>query len=432
MRPTLYLTIVSLCAFSALGWHQHRRIQELRGEHARLAAQAEAAGWRKSDRAPGGFARSSAGIRPDRVAEAKQAAAAILAYARELPFPEDYPAADRLRRVTTETERIQRLDAAQLKILLQELREASDIDAKFIQPLLEFTLGEIAKSHPRDALTLAFEMQDSIGIRTVASELMKLWGRSDPAGAKAWLDALSESASDGSKREMKWELIRGAMVGDPLLALEWMASADVKAHEMLDQEELAPDERLFFLSAMRAWLKKREGEMHPGVNRTRCLKSLVFGATKGRKPSFAEVSEFWENARLQPDEIGDLSMNHFASIIDPTEGVEWFEWIGEHLPEEIAQQWQEQLYHDPFTADLIREWLAKQPESMRERFPIAQGGQVVPQTIPGTNPVAAPVPGKPGFVFSPYSNRIIDVRGIPPGTLVAEPDQSGNRFFLVP
>ncbi len=35
--------------------------------------------------------------------------------------------------------------------------------------------------------------------------------------------------------------------------------------------------------------------------------------------------------------------------------------------------------------------------------------------------VARPVPGKPGFVFSPFNNKIIDVGGIPPGTLVADP-----------
>ena len=36
-------------------------------------------------------------------------------------------------------------------------------------------------------------------------------------------------------------------------------------------------------------------------------------------------------------------------------------------------------------------------------------------------PFGRPVPGKPGFVFSTFGNNILDVRGIPPGTLVQDP-----------
>lgn len=47
---------------------------------------------------------------------------------------------------------------------------------------------------------------------------------------------------------------------------------------------------------------------------------------------------------------------------------------------------------------------------------------------------AQPVPGKPGFVFSPFNNKVIDVRGMPSGTLVADPtyDASEKKHFRVP
>lgn len=49
-------------------------------------------------------------------------------------------------------------------------------------------------------------------------------------------------------------------------------------------------------------------------------------------------------------------------------------------------------------------------------------------------PVARPVPGKPGFCFSPFTGRIVDVRDIPPGTLVADPtvEEFGDGLFRVP
>jgi hypothetical protein len=47
---------------------------------------------------------------------------------------------------------------------------------------------------------------------------------------------------------------------------------------------------------------------------------------------------------------------------------------------------------------------------------------------------ANPVPGKEGFVFSPYNNKLVDVRDIPSGTLVQDPTYpaSQKKYFRVP
>lgn len=47
---------------------------------------------------------------------------------------------------------------------------------------------------------------------------------------------------------------------------------------------------------------------------------------------------------------------------------------------------------------------------------------------------ASKVPGKEGFVFSPYNNKIIDVRDMPSGTLVSDPTypESEKKYFRVP
>lgn len=49
-------------------------------------------------------------------------------------------------------------------------------------------------------------------------------------------------------------------------------------------------------------------------------------------------------------------------------------------------------------------------------------------------PVASAVPGKPGFVISPYSKKIIDVTGLEVGALVADPHfpAEDKKYFLVP
>jgi hypothetical protein len=52
----------------------------------------------------------------------------------------------------------------------------------------------------------------------------------------------------------------------------------------------------------------------------------------------------------------------------------------------------------------------------------------------GDYPFAVPIPGKKDLVFSPYTNKEVDVRGIPSGTLVNDPTfpQSEGKFFRVP
>lgn len=52
----------------------------------------------------------------------------------------------------------------------------------------------------------------------------------------------------------------------------------------------------------------------------------------------------------------------------------------------------------------------------------------------GSFEFARPVPGKEGFVFSPYNNKVIDVRDIPSGTLVQDPTYpaSEKKYFRVP
>lgn len=68
--------------------------------------------------------------------------------------------------------------------------------------------------------------------------------------------------------------------------------------------------------------------------------------------------------------------------------------------------------------------------------------EITTTTTPPDKPVekradydfANPVPGKEGFVFSPYNNKLVDVRDIPSGTLVQDPTYpaSEKKYFRVP
>ena len=69
------------------------------------------------------------------------------------------------------------------------------------------------------------------------------------------------------------------------------------------------------------------------------------------------------------------------------------------------------------------------PPTREDRTPTASTN---PPPVKKDLPYAVPVPGKPGFVTSPYRpyDGYVDVRGYPPGTEVKDP--YSQKVFLVP
>jgi hypothetical protein len=66
--------------------------------------------------------------------------------------------------------------------------------------------------------------------------------------------------------------------------------------------------------------------------------------------------------------------------------------------------------------------------------PAASRPPVAPPVVKPGVPVATPVEGKPGYVLSPFSQAVIDVRDMPAGTLVQDPGYpaSEKKYFRVP
>jgi hypothetical protein len=59
----------------------------------------------------------------------------------------------------------------------------------------------------------------------------------------------------------------------------------------------------------------------------------------------------------------------------------------------------------------------------------------VPNPIPpGEIPIAAAIPEAPGMVYSPFNQKVVDVRGVPSGTLVQDPSfpAQEKKYFRVP
>lgn len=69
---------------------------------------------------------------------------------------------------------------------------------------------------------------------------------------------------------------------------------------------------------------------------------------------------------------------------------------------------------------VLESWSA--PANTREPSPDAEEA----------HPVAKRIPGKPGFVLSPYTHLVLDVSDYPSGSLVRDPTSPGAQIFRVP
>lgn len=80
-----------------------------------------------------------------------------------------------------------------------------------------------------------------------------------------------------------------------------------------------------------------------------------------------------------------------------------------------------------------QEFEKRVPEALRNREPVPDAGEKPIESKDGY-PTATPLPDKPGFVYSPYNNKVVDIRDIPSGTLVADPhfQPSEKKFFRAP
>ena len=96
--------------------------------------------------------------------------------------------------------------------------------------------------------------------------------------------------------------------------------------------------------------------------------------------------------------------------------------------------------------------IKEQRESIKEKEELAKKDEVKPTGTEATTtpsgetpkpptdvkktdyPVAMKAPGREGYVLSPFNNKLIDVRDMPPGTLVSDPTypESAMKRFRVP
>ena len=367
--------------------------------------------------------------RQDREAEARRIAAALVSYARELPFSDDVPQAERLRRISTESSRLDGLDGRQWLIVIGDLRAAKDAAPAHIPDFIHYALHRLSLSHPREAFLISREMAGSgdLDFDTMTG-FMRTWARDDAFAARGWLQENQAGLSERERQSIDSAFMEGALGSDPVLALEWhqTSSPGTDIPRIIERLDLSLEQRLALIQVLR----KSRGSPDPAgmeAQGVACLPRLLLGSRSGVPATVEETSAFWKEIQPTPDEIRAISPADFLTRIDPAESVGWFQWVGRHFPTDAAGMIQNSMLEHPATAPEIRPWLESQPESYRNRHNEAR--RIATLSHAGSTPVASPVPGRAGYVFSPFTNRVIAIRGLPSGSRVVDPE-TGQEFTL--
>ena len=394
MKISIAISVLILAAAAVLGWSDQQRLTAARAGHAKLVAEAALLGITRDPAAGGDPARITKRGRADREAEARAAAVEFIAFAREMEAIEKKggpPDEATQKRSMDFMERMMSLDAAQLKILIAELRGAKDLKDETRQGLIGFSIMTLANDHPQAALTLFTESADlfkenGMGNHVISSALTR-WAKDDPLAAVEWLRANGGKFGDEVVQLAKHGVITGTAERDPRLAFQLIKDLGFEDRTDNTIENIVgtartPEDRTAVLAAFRGHLLSFTKE----TDRERANNSAMGTLARGMIKEGFEAGAAWiERAKLDPTEC-----EFFARGLHATEKTKdtgrWVEWVGETLPPDksdgpiktLIRQWTQ----NDFQA--AGKWLAATPDGSTKNVSIRAYAETVSQYEPET------------------------------------------------
>jgi hypothetical protein len=343
MKIPILLTIVILAIAAMLGWRNHRELGQSRETQTRLLAEARALGLdpEAAARTDGAAAasrrpRESAG---DRAAIARDFARRLALFAREIkeieksgePPPEDFQ-----QRIFELIEEMLGLDAAQVKVLVAELRVHPELDQEMRVNIIGFAIISLADKQPRAALSLIAEAQDLLkGKDHVVTATLERWARTEPLAALEWIRDHPATFTPESAEQAKLAVIGGTARQDPKLAFQLIRETGIQnldeAGRKIADAASTPADRDAVLAAMRAMPEPEStegGSLAGAVIRRLTSKALADG--------FAEASSWIEKSSLSETETS-AAVSEISSHSGKDTG-RWIDWMAEKLPASAVDQ----------------------------------------------------------------------------------------------
>jgi hypothetical protein len=341
MKVSLFSTALILAIAAFFSWHDHRKLSAVRESHGRLFEEARALGVSTD-----GLVKDGKAVLPSKTGreagdgigsriDPKDFAVRLAALALKMAAAEKSgtPADEEVHReIFGALDEMSRLDPAQLKILIGEIRANRELTGEMRRNIAGFAITMLAKDHPASAVAICAESADLLGDKDraqgVMGEALSKWASQDPAAALDWVRANSAAHPDLVTEETKRDLIGGAAKQDPRLAFKLISELGLEeignAGEEIAKSAGTSDERNAVLAALRDHLAAGDSE----VLRIQTLEALAEGAMKD---GFTGATVWIDGAALDAEETATMADRIEQWRTKGDTGM-WIEWMAAKLP----------------------------------------------------------------------------------------------------
>ena len=396
MKTSISLSVIIVVAGACLAWHDYRQLTSLRASHGQLVAEAAKLGIASDAGHPAAPGRITKHERGNREAAAKLVAAEVIAFAKEMEAAEKAggkPDDAMQKRVMDLLERVMALDAAQLKIVIAEVRADKSLKDETRQGVIGFAIMTLANDHPQAALTLFTESADlfndkehGMGGHVVASALAR-WATDDPLAALDWARKNAEKYPELVTDQAKQGMIAGAARQDPRLAFKLIGELGLKeandAIQSIVSVARTPEERTATLAALREHLATIKDDKTREEASNRALGMLVSGVARD---GFESASKWLATANLTPAELTTFAGGLNIYSLKGDETGRWVEWLGQTIPagkadsniRNLVNQWTQKDYQ------AAGKWLTTTPDGPAKNLSIRSYAETVAPYDPET------------------------------------------------
>lgn len=323
--------------------------------------------------------------------EARGVTSALIVFAREMEdraksgLDEDEESDERAMELMN---RVMKLDAAQLKRVIAGLRGDTSISAESRANMIGFAILVLGEDHPAAALAVYTESADLlgegvVGLDAVASSL-RLWAQQDPAAALAWVKANEEAHPDIADEDALQNIIAGAALEDPGLALQMMSEMELDDPEgaigsVVETAE-GPDKRTAVIHALRDHLAALSDTVDSEDAMAEALESMARDLSD---EDFDSVTGWMKEAALSLEETAAFAsgLSWFNTGEDTGK---WIDWMGQNLPEDDARDGADTLIGQWTQEDYLAagNWLAAAPEGAAKDAAVATYAATVAEYEP--------------------------------------------------
>ena len=390
MKISIALSVLILAAAVGLRWNDQQRLTAARENRTKLVAEATKLGIAADPTRTIQRERE----RGNREAIAKAAAAEFIARAKESEaILKNGGPWNQVRQtlVIEIPDRIVALDAAQLKVVITALHGAKDLEEKFRQELISYSITALAYDRPQAMLGLFTECFDllkdcNVMKEDLVSSSIAKWAKDDPLAALKWVRKNREKFPDFITDHAEEHVISGTAANDPKLAFKLVGEIGMKntsrAANLVASAAVTPAARTAALAAIRDYLTTLPDEM----TRNQVIASSMKGFTRSLgADGFTSASQWLAGAKFSPAELEQISKT-LSQAVKRDESGQWIDWISAKLPTEkseasirtIMANWTEKDYQ------AAGKWLASTPASPTKNTAIRSYAETVSTLDPAT------------------------------------------------